>query len=137
MAWRTAGDYDQDRWKYTDCPQPLKPHGMTWQQLDKVLADKAQGTQAAPVPAAVVPLCDKCHGCGIVARLPSETEIIRRLIHGLRRKRLLHTPLWRRFSDATAHGHGFSVAICARYGFDPDELELPPSAHLPSGPLVD
>ena len=73
----------------------------------------------------------------IVARLPSETEIIRRLIHGLRRKRLLQTPLWRRFSDATAHGRGFSVAICARYGFDPDELELPPSAHLPSGPLID
>ena len=64
VAWRAAGDYDQDRWKYTDCPQPLKPHGMTWQQLDKMLADKAQGTQAAPVPAAVVPFCDKCHGCG-------------------------------------------------------------------------
>ena len=35
--------------------KPIKPHGMTWQELDKVLADKK---------AAEVPLCMTCHGCG-------------------------------------------------------------------------
>ena len=75
----------------------------------------------------------------IVARLPTETEIIRRLIHSLRctgKTRYIY-PLWKRVADATSNGSGYSSVICIRYGFDPDELELPPSAHLPSGPLVD
>lgn len=55
VVWRRAGDNGDNRWQYEDCPQPLKPHGMTWQELDKVLADKK---------AAEVPLCMTCHGCG-------------------------------------------------------------------------
>ena len=75
----------------------------------------------------------------IVARLPTETELIRRLIHGLREtgKRRYIAPLWKRVSNVTSNGRTYSSVICIRYGFDPDELELPPSAHLPSGPLVD
>ena len=37
------------------CPQPLKPHGMTWQQLDNALANQQP-----------VPMCTTCHGCGSV-----------------------------------------------------------------------
>ena len=65
IVWRSAGDYSEDPWKYEGCPQPLKPHGMTWQELDKVLADKkAAESPAAPVPSADVPLCMTCHECG-------------------------------------------------------------------------
>lgn len=65
VVWRSAGDHSWDLWKYEDCPQPLKPHGMTWQELDKMLADrKAAESADAPVPAAELPLCTTCHGCG-------------------------------------------------------------------------
>ncbi len=64
VVWRYWGDHAQYVWKYEDCPQPLKPRGMTWQQLDKMLADKVQETKDAPVPAAERPLCTTCHGCG-------------------------------------------------------------------------
>ena len=75
----------------------------------------------------------------IVARLPTETELIRRLIHGLREtgKRRYIAPLWKRVSDATGHGSGFSQVICTRYGFDPDEDFKPQRAFPPTGPLVD
>jgi hypothetical protein len=75
----------------------------------------------------------------IVARLPTETELIRRLIHGLREtgKRRYIAPLWKRVSDATGHGSGFSQVICTRYGFDPDENFKQPLAFIPTGPLVD
>lgn len=78
VAWRAAGDYDQDRWKYTDCPQPLKPHGMTWQQLDAVLASKkAAESPADPVSASDVSLCDKCHGCGhTLSRIRTHAECL-------------------------------------------------------------
>jgi len=76
----------------------------------------------------------------IVARLPSETELIRRMIHGLRKigtsSRYIE-PLWKRVSDATGHGSGFSHVICIRYGFDPDEKFKPSLAPIPTGPLVD
>ena len=35
VFWRISGSQE---WRTDPCPQPLKPHGMTWQQLDKVLA---------------------------------------------------------------------------------------------------
>lgn len=75
----------------------------------------------------------------IVARLPTETELIRRLIHGLREtgKRRYIAPLWKRVSDATGHGSGFSQVICTRYGFDPDEDFKPARAFPPTGPLID
>jgi len=75
----------------------------------------------------------------IVARLPSETELIRRMIHSLRRtgKTRYIAPLWKRVSDATGNGRGFSSAICTRYGFDPDEEFMPPGTYRPTGPLID
>jgi len=75
----------------------------------------------------------------IVARLPSETELIRRMIHGLRKlgNPEFIKPLRERVSDATGHGRGFSRAICIRYGFDPDEKSKPSPALIPTGPLVD
>ena len=75
----------------------------------------------------------------IVSKLPSETELIRRLIHSLRRtgrSRYIH-PLWKRVADATSNGRGYSSAICIRYGFDPDEEFMPKGATIPTGPLVD
>ena len=75
----------------------------------------------------------------IVARLPSETELIRRLIHGLRvtGKRRYVAPLWKRVSNATSNGRTYSSVICIRYGFDPDEDFMPKDARKPTGPLVD
>jgi len=67
--WRNAGNYGPDRWNHGDCPLPLRPHGMTWQQLDKVMADKkAAESIAAPMPAAEAPMCRTCHECGGVLR---------------------------------------------------------------------
>jgi hypothetical protein len=54
VFWRIAGSQE---WRTDPCPQPLKPHGMTWQQLDRALAN----TKSVPP---VLPLCMKCHGCG-------------------------------------------------------------------------
>jgi len=73
----------------------------------------------------------------IVARLPSETELIRRLIHSLRRtgKRRYIYPLWKRVADATSNGSGFSSVICIRYGFDPSEEFMAKDARIPTGPL--
>lgn len=76
--------------------------------------------------------------------LPSESEIIRRIIHSLRRTQrsrystaaTVYRPLWKRFSDVTGYGRGFSSAICRRYGFDPDETGMPQNAEPPMGPLV-
>ena len=63
VFWRIAGSRE---WRTDPCPQPLKPHGMTWQQLDKVMADKkAAESIAAPMPAAEAPMCTTCHGCGM------------------------------------------------------------------------
>ena len=75
----------------------------------------------------------------IVARLPSETELIRRFIHGLRKagNSEFIDPLCTRISAATGHGKGFSRAICIRYGFDPNERSKPSLARIPTGPLVD
>ena len=75
----------------------------------------------------------------IVARLPSETELIRRLIHGLREtgKRRYIAPLWKRVSNVTSNGRTYSSVICIRYGFDPDEDFMPKDARKPTGPLVD
>ena len=42
VVWRMAGDRE---WQYTDCPQPLKPHGMTWKTMDARLA-----SATAPAP---------------------------------------------------------------------------------------
>ena len=65
VVWRYSVHSEPIEWQYTDCPQPLKPHGMTWQQLDAVLASKkAAESTAAPVPAAELPLCNVCHECG-------------------------------------------------------------------------
>ncbi len=75
----------------------------------------------------------------IVSRLPTETELIRRLIHSLRRtgrSRYIY-PLWKRVADATSNGSGYSSVICIRYGFDPDEQFMPKGATIPTGPLVD
>jgi cytochrome c553 len=66
VFWRIAGSRE---WRTDPCPQPLKPHGMTWQQLDKVMADKkAAESIAAPMPAAEAPMCRTCHECGGVLR---------------------------------------------------------------------
>ena len=75
----------------------------------------------------------------IVARLPTETELIRRLIHGPRKagNSEFIDPLCTRISAATGHGKGFSRAICIRYGFDPNERSRPPLARIPTGPLAD
>ena len=75
----------------------------------------------------------------IVARLPTETELIRRLIHGLREtgKRRYIAPLWKRVSNVTSNGRTYSSVICIRYGFDPDEDFMPTDARKPTGPLVD
>ena len=73
----------------------------------------------------------------IVSKLPSETEIIRRMIHSLRRtgrSRYIY-PLWKRVADATSNGSGYSSAICIRYGFDPDEQFMTKGAQIPTGPL--
>lgn len=35
VVWRMAGERE---WQSTDCPQPLKPHGMTWKTMDARLA---------------------------------------------------------------------------------------------------
>lgn len=74
----------------------------------------------------------------IVSRLESESEIVRKLIHNLRRKGRSRyiPPLWKRVADATQHGSGFGSALCIRYGFDPDEKFMPKDAKIPTGPLV-
>jgi hypothetical protein len=54
VFWRIAGSQE---WRTDPCPQPLKPHGMTWQQLDRALAN----TKSVPP---VLPLCNVCHECG-------------------------------------------------------------------------
>lgn len=73
----------------------------------------------------------------IVSRLPSESEIIRRMIHRLRRtgKTRYIYPLWKRVADATGNGSGFSSTICIRYGFDPDEYFMEKGASIPTRPL--
>jgi len=55
VVWRRAGDNGDERWQYEDCPQPLKPHGWTWQELDAFLADNNK---------AELPKCMTCHCCG-------------------------------------------------------------------------
>ncbi len=52
VFWRISGSQE---WRTDPCPQPLKPHGMTWQQLDNALANQQP-----------VPMCTTCHGCGSV-----------------------------------------------------------------------
>ena len=78
VVWRRAGDNGDERWQYEDCPQPLKPHGMTWQQLDAVLASKkAAESRADPVSDSDVSLCDKCHGCGhTLSRIRTHAECL-------------------------------------------------------------
>lgn len=68
----------------------------------------------------------------IVARLPSDADLVRDFINGLRRRRPAskngHTapdPLWVRVRRATFHGSGFSTAICIKYGFNPEEKWRP------------
>jgi len=36
LQWRSYGEYNY-QYRKTECPQPLKPHDSTWQQLDKML----------------------------------------------------------------------------------------------------
>ena len=50
VFWRISGSQE---WRTDPCPQPLKPHGMTWQQLDNALANQQP-----------VPMCATCHECG-------------------------------------------------------------------------
>lgn len=75
----------------------------------------------------------------IVSRLPSEeSEIIRRMIHSLRRSRKTRYifPLWHRVCCAMENCSGFNATIiCIRYGFDPDEQFMPKGAPMPTGPL--
>ncbi len=52
VFWRLSGSQE---WRTDPCPQPLRPHGMTWQQLDNALANQQP-----------VPMCTTCHGCGSV-----------------------------------------------------------------------
>ena len=58
VFWRISGSQE---WRTDPCPQPLKPHGMTWQQMDEVLADRKA---AEPV----LPMCTTCHECGAELR---------------------------------------------------------------------
>jgi regulator of replication initiation timing len=74
VVWRRAGDNGDERWQYENCPQPLKPHGMTWHQVDEYLANKKTmwTPSLAPTPAAerpLLPLCDKCHTCGMTLEM--------------------------------------------------------------------
>lgn len=64
----------------------------------------------------------------ITARLPSDADLVRKFINGLRRRKpspnsraSVPLPLWARVGEATTHGSGFSTAICIKYGFDPEE----------------
>ena len=61
VFWRISGSQE---WRTDPCPQPLKPHGMTWQQLDK-LQVKAPHNVADHVVPPVLPMCNVCHGCGM------------------------------------------------------------------------
>jgi len=67
VVWRYWGDYGQNVWKYEDCPQPLKPQSMTWQQMDEALSSKNEAN--SPAPDAERPLCDKCHTCGMTLEM--------------------------------------------------------------------
>jgi hypothetical protein len=74
VVWRRAGDNGDERWQYENCPQPLKPHGMTWQQVDEYLASKKTmwTPSLAPTPTAeraLLPMCDKCHTCGMTLEM--------------------------------------------------------------------
>ena len=60
VFWRISGSQE---WRTDPCPQPLKPHGMTWQQLDKVLAGAPHDVADHVVPP-VLDMCMTCHECG-------------------------------------------------------------------------
>jgi hypothetical protein len=66
-SWRwshflTGDTHRQTLWSTEEFTKPVKPYGMTWQQLEKVLADTKSAE--APAPPGELPLCTTCHGCG-------------------------------------------------------------------------
>lgn len=109
VVWRRAGDNGDNRWQYEDCPQPLKPHGMTWQQLDKVLADKkAAELPDAPVSSAAVPLCMTCHECGFSLRQYGRIlECSNHLCHRADTRALSSSPFYGPCKSSTPVRHHF------------------------------
>lgn len=68
----------------------------------------------------------------LIAKLPSEAAMIKRAIETLRKRKPPKVaswrqpcPLWSRVSDLFGNGSGYSIAICMKYGFDPDEIWRP------------
>lgn len=65
----------------------------------------------------------------IIAKLPSGDDLIKCAIEQVRRRKPLSganrrnrpLELWCRVMKLTAHGSGYSTAICVKYGFDPHE----------------
>lgn len=109
VVWRRAGDNGDNRWQYEDCPQPLKPHGMTWQELDKVLADKkAAEVPDAPVSSAAVPLCMTCHECGFSLRQYGRIlECANHLCHRSDTRALSSSPFYGPCKSSTPVRHHF------------------------------
>lgn len=61
----------------------------------------------------------------LIAKLPPAEDLVKRAISSLRRsksRRTRPTPLWSRVGQLFGHGSGYSIAICVKYGFDPDEI---------------
>lgn len=65
----------------------------------------------------------------LIDKLPSHEDLVKAAIGGLRvnppyLRRALHrtpAPLWSRVGNLFGHGSGYSIAICRKYGFNPDE----------------
>jgi len=67
----------------------------------------------------------------LIAKLPSDEELVKAAINNLRRyrngrsRRQSPAPLWSRVGGLFGHGSGYSTAICVKYGFDPEEIWRP------------
>lgn len=65
----------------------------------------------------------------LIEKLPSHEDLVKAAIRSLRvhrapgrsRKRS-PDPLWSRVGELFCHGSGYSIAICRKYGFNPDEI---------------
>lgn len=59
----------------------------------------------------------------------ADTELIRRVISGQRRiamsERTRTVPLWTKVGDRFCLGSTYSMQLCRRFGFDPDEQVRP------------
>lgn len=68
----------------------------------------------------------------LIAQLPPADELIKRCIQSLRRRKPAKVarhrapaPLWHRVAEMTTNGSGYGMAICVKYGFNPDETWRP------------